>query len=162
MSNNLINYKQLFLEIAESKGYKILKPSFQEKKNSVDFILEGQHQNKSVSVSVDLKKKNGKSANQWVYIEYQTSKGGKGWLYGLSDFIVFETNKDFIFVGRKSLIQYLNSNQLVRWDLPYVDKPWNSKYRLFRRKNTLETITQIQVKDLLNISNHKVWPKRLK
>jgi len=155
-----MNYKQLFLEIAKLKGYKIIDPSFHEKKSNIDFILEGQINNKTIKVSVDLKKKNGKNANNWVYIEYDNSKGGKGWLYGGADFIVFETAKDFIFVGRKELLKHLNGSQMVRWDLPYVDKPWNSKYRLFRRKNTLETITQIKVKDLLDVKNHKVWNKK--
>lgn len=153
------SYKKLFIEIAESKGYKVHKPSFAERKKNVDYILEGQINGSSTEVRVDLKKKNGKNANHWVYIEYENSKGGEGWLHGMSDFIIFETSKDFIFVPRKSLLKFLNESQIVRWDLPYVDKPWNSKYRLFRRKDTFETITQIKVKDLLNIPNHQVWQK---
>jgi len=156
---NYKSYKKLFIEIAESKGYKIKKPSFAERKGNVDFILEGQKQGISSEVRVDLKKKNGKNANHWVYIEYENSKGNEGWLYGMSDFIIFETSKEFIFIARKSLINFLNETQLVRWDLPYVDKPWKSKYRLFRRPNTSETITQIRVKDLLNIKNHQIWNK---
>jgi len=159
MPKEPLNYKALFIEIAEKKGYKILKPSFLERKNSVDFILEGHINGKPTKVSVDLKKKNSKNANSWVYIEYQTSKGDKGWLYGMADFIVFETVEEFIFVNRKSLINYLNSEQIVRWDLPYVDKPWNSKYRLFRRPKTMETISQIGLKHLLNIKNTQIWPK---
>jgi len=156
------SYKQLFTEIAKSKGYKVNKPSFAERKENVDFLLEGQKKGQSNEVRIDLKKKNGKNANHWVYIEYENSKGGKGWLYGMSDFVIFETSKEFIFISRKGLIKFLNESQIVRWDLPYVDKPWNSKYRLFRRKNTLETITQIKVKDLLNIPNHQVWQKHSK
>jgi len=154
-----INYKLLFINLAESKGYKILKPNYQQKKSNIDFILEGQNQGKATRVTVDLKKKNSKNSNSWVYIEFENSKGEQGWIYGSCDFIVFETGSNFIFVPRKQLINYLSSNSLVRWDLPYVDKPWASKYRLFRRNKTLETITQIQVKDLLNIKNHKIWPK---
>ena len=153
------SYKKLFIEIAESKGYKIHKPSFAERKANVDFILEGQSKGDAVNVRIDLKKKNSKNSKHWVYIEYKDSKGRDGWLYGMSDFIIFDTFKDFILVPRKALISFLNESQIVRWDLPYVDKPWNSKYRLFRRPDTLETISQIQIKDLLNIDNHKVWPK---
>lgn len=153
------SYKALFAEIAESKGYKVLKPSFVQRKNNVDYVMEGQVQGKPTEVCVDLKKKNGKSSNHWIYIEYENSKGGKGWLYGMADFIVFETSKEFIFVPRKGLINFLNQSQLVRWDLPYVDKPWNSKYRLFRRPDTLETITQIKIKDILNIKNSQIWQK---
>jgi len=154
-----INYKKLFTDIARSKNYKILTPKFHEKKQNIDYILDGQINGKSIKVSVDLKKKNGKNANHWVYIEYDNSKGGKGWIHGNADFIVFETVKEFIFVPRKKLLTSLNAAQIIRWDLPYVDKPWNAKYRLFRRKNTLETITQIQVKYLLSIPGHQIWKK---
>jgi len=159
---NKQGYKSIFMEIAKSKGYKIHDPSFYERKNNIDLKLEGHIGGKSTTVSVDIKKKNGKNANSWVYIEYENSKGSKGWLYGKAQFIVFETSKSFIFVSRKKLLDWLSSSQIVRWDLPYVDKPWNSKYRLFRRKDTLETITQIKVKDLLNVPNHQIWPKHLK
>ena len=164
MANNKKSksYKALFTEIAESKGYKVSKPSFVQRKNNVDYVMEGQIQGKSTEVCVDLKKKNGKSSNQWIYIEYENSKGGEGWLYGMADFIVFETSKEFVFVPRKGLINFLNQSQLVRWDLPYVDKPWNSKYRLFRRPDTLETITQIKIKDILNIKNCQIWQKYFK
>lgn len=157
-SNNS-NYKSVFIELAESKGYKIIKPSFSERKNNIDLKLEGHINGKPTIVSVDIKKKNGKNANSWVYIEYADSKGGKGWIYGLAQFIVFETSKSFIFVPRKKLLDWLSSSQMVRWDLPYVDKPWNSKYRLFRRAGTLETISQIKVSDLLTIDSVQVWQK---
>lgn len=153
------HYTAIFLDLAKSKNYKIQKPSFHQKKNNIDYILEGQINGTPVSVSVDLKKKNKKDSNNWVYIEFQNSKGGKGWIDGLADFIVFETSNSFIWVPRKSLKNFLNSSSSVRWDLPFVDKPWLSKYRLFRRKNTLETITQVNIKDLMNIKNTKVWPK---
>jgi len=145
--------------MAEQKKYKVLKPSYSQKQNSIDFILEGQINKSPIKVSVDLKKKNGKNPNKWVYLEFHNSKGGDGWLYGACDFVVFETDDNFIFVNRKNLIKYLNLSNLVRWDLPYVDKPWNSKYRLFRRKNTLETITQIKVEDLKSIPNIQIWQK---
>ena len=83
-------------------------------------------------------KKNGKSANSWVYIEFQGSKGDEGWIYGDADFIAFETNVSFILVPRKTMLNFLSSEELIRWDLPFVDKPWNAKYRLYRRHNTLE------------------------
>lgn len=154
------SYKKLFLDLVKSKNYIVHKPSFHDKKNSVDYILEGKSNGQVTEVKVDIKKKNGKNSNNWVYIEYESSKGQKGWLYGSSDFIVFETSVSFIFVPRKSLLKFLNESQIVRWDLPYVSKPWHAKYRLFRRPKTLETITQIQVSDLLKIPNTKTWKKQ--
>lgn len=153
-----ISYRSLFQEIASSKGYKIIEANYSERKSNIDLKIQGQSNNKPVIVSVDIKKQNTNS-KQWVYVEFDNSKGGKGWLYGASQFIVFETKSEFIFVPRKKLLSWLKSSQSVRFDLPYVDKPWNSKYRLFRRKNTLETISQIKVNDLLNIDGHQIWQK---
>ena len=153
------NYKSQFIEIAKSKGYLIHKPNFGQKKNNIDLILEGHSGGKKQKVTVDIKKKNSKNSNKWVWIEYDTSKGKKGWIYGSAQFIVFETNQSFIFVNRHTLLLWLQSSQMVRWDLPYVSNPWSAKYRLFRRNGTLESITQIQVDDLLNLKNVQVWKK---
>ena len=158
MSKNK-NYKAIFLELAKAKGYIISKPNFRERKNNIDLKLEGQINGKATTITVDIKKQGRKKSNPWVFIEFKDSKGGQGWLYGSAQFIVFETSKSFIFVSRKKLVQHLSSSGLVRWDLPYVDKSWNCKYRLFRRANTLETITQIKVDDLLDIEGNQVWKK---
>lgn len=159
MSKPLKSYRQMFIDIAQSKGYKIQSPTSAQKKSNIDIILDGQVNGSQTLVSIDIKKKNGKNANQWVYIEYQSSQGGKGWIYGGSDFIVFETSKEFIFVHRKKLLDWLSKSSSVRWDLPYVDKPWLSKYRLFRRTGTQETISQIKVSDLFLIEGYKIWQK---
>ena len=153
------NYKSMFIEIAESKGYIVHKPNFGQKKNNIDLILEGHNNKKPTKVTVDIKKKNSKNANKWVWIEYETSKGKDGWIYGSAQFIVFETSQSFIFVNRTKLLNWLSSSQMVRWDLPYVSNPWSAKYRLYRRTGNLETITQIQVEDLLNVDGVNVWKK---
>ena len=156
-SNN--NYKSIFIDIAKSKGYVVHKPNFGQKKNNIDLILEGQTKQKPTRVSVDIKKKNSKNSNKWVWVEYETSKGKDGWIYGAAQFIVFETSDSFIFINRKKLLHWLSSSQMVRWDLPYVANPWSAKYRLYRRIGTVETITQIQVEDLMNIKDAQVWKK---
>ena len=153
------NYRTIFTELAKKKRYKVSKPSFNERKNNIDLKLEGQVDGKATTITVDIKKQGKKKSNPWVFIEFKNSKGGKGWLYGSAQFIVFETAQSFIFVPRKKLINYLDSSSIVRWDLPYVDKSWNCKYRLFRRADTLETITQIKIDDLLNVEGHQTWQK---
>ena len=154
-----IGPKSQFKEVAVSKGYRVQNPSFSQRKNNIDVILEGQLKGKSTSVTVDIKKQNGKKNTQWVYVEYDNSKGGKGWIYGGAEFIVFETKNEFTFVSRKKLLDYLSKSELIRWDLPYVDKAWNSKYRLFRRSGTLETITQVKLSDVLCVSGVQTWQK---
>jgi len=159
MPNQSNSYKKLFIKVAKSKGYKTHNPGYGERKNNIDLILEGHVNNKTTKVSIDIKKKNGKNGNKWVWIEYDTSQGSRGWVYGGAQFIVFETSDAFIFVNRSKLLRWLQSSQMVRWDLPYVAKPWAAKYRLFRRLNTQETITQIQVSDLFNIEGTQRWLK---
>ena len=153
------NYKSLFIELAEKRGYVVHRSSFIQKKNNIDLVLEGHHGGTPSSVTIDIKKKNGKSSNSWVWVEYQTSKGKKGWIYGSAQFIVFETNKSFIFVNRSKLFNFLASENLIRWDLPFVDKAWSAKYRLYRRPKTLETISQVRVSDLLLIEGSQEWQK---
>lgn len=153
------NYRAQFSEIAKSKGYRITKASRAENEHNIDLKLEGQVNGKSTTVSVDIKKKNGKHSNSWVYIEYVNSKGKDGWLYGWAEFVVFETGNSFIFVSRKALLKLLNTSSIVRWDLPFVDQAWKSKYRLFRRHGTLEKITQIEISHLLSLASTIVWKK---
>ena len=153
------NYKDAFSEIAKSKGYIVHSSSYIERQNNIDLILEGQNGGKTSKVSIDIKKKNGKSSNSWVWLEYQTSKGKKGWIYGAAQFIVFETSNSFIFVNRQKLLNFLSSNSLVAWDKPYVEKAWSAKYRLYRRPKTLEIITQIKVSDIMLIPDVQVWTK---
>jgi len=74
------NYKSIFIDLAKKRGYIVHKPSFNEKNNNIDFILEGQIHGKSKKVTVDIKKRNSKNANQWAWIEYENSKGGQGWI----------------------------------------------------------------------------------
>lgn len=153
------NYRTLFKDLALSKGYKILPPNPGDRNNSIDIRLEGHINGNPTNFSIDIKKKNNKNANSWVYIEYKNAKGYKGWLYGSASFIAFETASTFILVPRKNLLNWLDSSGSIRWDLPYVDKSWNSKYRLFRRPGTLETISQIKVSDLLEIKSAQSWKK---
>ena len=157
--NSHSNYKSIFIDLAKDRGYVVHKPNFGQKKNNIDLILEGQTKGKSKKVTVDIKKKNSKNANKWVWIEYETSRGKQGWIYGSAQFIVFETSNSFIVINRSKLLNWLSSSQMVRWDLPYVSNPWSAKYRLYRRSGNLETITQIQVEDLLNIEGSQTWKK---
>ena len=68
MADQKISYRKLFSNIAESKGYKVKKPTYLQRKNSIDIIIEGQSEGKAQEVTIDIKKRNGKNANQWVYI----------------------------------------------------------------------------------------------
>lgn len=153
------SYRDDFSAIAKSKNYKVSLPSRIQSDNNIDLLLEGQVKGRPTVVTVDIKKRNGKHSNSWVYIEYVNSKGRDGWLYGWAEFVVFETSTSFIFVSREELLKFLKTSEIVRWDLPFVDQAWKSKYRLFRRQNTLEKITQIEISHLMSLKSSAEWKK---
>tara|TARA_B100000902_G_C27310585_1_gene918165 strand:+ start:2629 stop:3123 length:495 start_codon:yes stop_codon:yes gene_type:complete len=149
-----------FIDLARSKGYIIKKPTSAEFKRFINFLLVGKGKNgapQTVKVSLKpLKKKNSKSSNQkWVWIEIKTSDGKPGWLYGDSDFVVFELSKEFLFVYRKTLLDYINSS--VDFNSPFVQNSWEGKYSIFQRKGKLDQITQIKVDNLKNLKNSYTW-----
>ena len=145
MEKKPTSYRTLFADIAKSKNYKVSKPTYLQRKDNIDLVLEGQSDGVPQEVTVDIKKKNGKNSNQWVYIEYKNSKGGEGWLYGGAQFVVFETSSSFIFVPRKALINYLN-NRNINFD--YI----LSKYFFFY---ILYTLVQHYLINIMNIYYYK-------
>jgi hypothetical protein len=155
------NAEALFCEIAKSKGYLIEKSSKSDNMHKhIDFTLEG----KDKKVTVDIKarkrtsRKDKKFTDDWIWLEIKNVQGRKGWLYGQADFIVFETEDSFILSPRKSLIELVNST--VRFDLSFVDRAYQAKYRIYQRAKRRDQITQVKMKDILSIKNVVTWKKK--
>lgn len=151
-----------FLKIARVRHYKTRRPTKVEKRAHIDIILSGLDKNKKVStITLDLKcctnVKN--CSNKWHWIELRDLQGKPGWIYQESDFIAFERKEDFIIVNRRNLVHWVNTLNKIRFDLPFVKKSWEAKYRLYKRPKKQESITQIQVDDLLRIEGTHVWKK---
>lgn len=150
-----------FISLARSKGYIIKKPTSSEFKRFINFLMVGRGKNgapETVKVSLKpLKKRRGNknSSSKWVWVEIRTASGDPGWLHGDSDFIVFELNGEFLFVYRKTLLDYINSS--VDFESPFVQNSWESKYSIFQRKGKLDQITQIKVSNLKNLKNSYIW-----
>jgi len=150
-----------FISLARSKGYIIKKPTSLEFKRFINFLLVGKGKDGSpetvkISLKPLKKKKGGKSSSlKWVWVEIRTASGNPGWLYGDSDFIVFELDGEFLFVYRKTLLDYINSS--VDFESPFVQNSWESKYSIFQRKGKLDQITQIKVSNLKNLKNSYIW-----
>ena len=62
-------------------------------------------------------------------------------------------------MNRSELADFLQRTNVARFDLPFVNEPWRAKYRIFRRANTKETLTQIKTSDLLDLKSAQVWKK---
>ena len=151
-----------FLEIAKARHYKTRGPTKVEKRGHIDIILSGLTPHKKISIiTIDLKCctniKN--CSNKWHWIELRDPQGKPGWLYQEADFIAFERKQDFIIVNRQNLVHWVNTLNKIRFDLPFVGQSWEAKYRLYRRPNKNESITQIQFDDLCQVNDTHIWKK---
>ena len=159
MTEKRPNTFDMFKDIAIQKGYRPKRATSLLKKENVQFIFDTPSR-KGIEVDLKTKKKfKNKSFDKWIWIEFTNKKGGEGWIYGRAAFIAFETSDSYILVNRKELVEYLSAKNLARFDLPFVTDPWRAKYRVFRRPNTREKLTQIQTHDLLKLKSAQVWEK---
>ena len=149
----------VFQDLAKQKGYRPKRATTSLKKENVQFIFQTPSQ-KDIEVDIKTKKRfKNKSFDKWIWIEFANKYGRKGWLYGRAKFIAFETADSFILVNRSELADFLQRTNVARFDLPFVNEPWRAKYRIFRRANTKETLTQIKTSDLLDLKSAQVWKK---
>ena len=151
-----------FRALVKSRNLTLKAPSTSQKSRHVDFVMIGLNKDKaSYSVSLDVKYRaaKGKGSDKWQWLEFKNLKGRPGWLYQDSDFIVFERKRDFLFVNRKNLVNWVNETNKIRHDLPQVKNSWEAKYRLYSRPNKREAITQITSRDLLEINGTQIWDK---
>ena len=109
---------------------------------------------------VDLKKiKNRKQDQAWLWIEFKNASGRQGWLYGDSHFVVFERKQDYIFINRKELLSWITSSNKIRYDLPFVGLAKRAKYRIYKRADKKDEITQIKVDDIKSLKSFQIWKK---
>jgi len=154
------NAEDLFCEMATKRGYITEKSTRQDNMHKhIDYSLEG----KDKKVTVDIKarkrtsRRDSKFNDEWVWLEIKNVQGRKGWLYGEADFIVFETEESFVLAPRKSLITLVNST--VRFDLSFVERAYQAKYRIYQRAKRRDQITQVKMEDILKIKNVSIWNK---
>jgi len=154
------NAEGVFCEIAMEKGFITTASTREENMHKhIDYFLEGQ--DKTVSVDIKARKRTSrrdkKFNDDWVWLELKNVQGRKGWIYGEADFIVFEREEDFALVPRKSLIKLINEE--VRFDLSFVEKAFEAKYRIYQRKGRRDQITQVKMEDVLKLKGVILWKK---
>ena len=147
-----------FINLAQKKGYLVKKPTQSQFSRYVNFILSGKGKDGNPQeVKISLKKNSSAKKGNWLWVEIKNSKGKPGWLYGESDFIVFELSDRYLFVSRKSLLDHINSS--VNFSLPLVQNSWEGKYKIFQRSGKLDQITQVKLSSLLNLKSNYEWTK---
>jgi len=158
--------EELFNELSVKRNYKVKKATKNQNiYDHIDFYLTGKNKEtkKDQTITVDIKarkktsRQDSKFNDEWVWVEIKNVQGRDGWLYGKSDFIAFEQQDCFLLVPRKTLIEVILSN--VRFDLDYVQRAAQAKYRIYQRHGRRDQITQVRVADLLKLKNITKWKK---
>ena len=153
------NAENSFSSCAEKKGFKVIKSSFNDEMNHIDFYLES---NNGLKVSVDIKSRkkiNRQDAvvnDDLTWIEFKNVQGRNGWLYGKADFICFEREKDFVMVNRQSLSKLCE--KLVDTSLINVHNSM-PLYTGYQRKNRKDLLSLIKITDIINNIKHIIFSK---
>jgi hypothetical protein len=151
--------EDLFEKLAISRGLKIKKANYNQQLAHIDFILTDKNDNVHL-LDVKARKKLSRNSEEFedelVWIELKNVIGDDGWLYGSSDFIVFERELDFVIVPRVNLIKICDS--LITNETVTVSS--NALYKLYTRKNRQDVLSIIKMSDILNRTKTQIWPKQ--
>lgn len=161
------NVEQLsFFELASQRKYIVERATSEDVAKGIDFYVKGKYQKtkKEVNMLFAVKRKKSKKYSKyydrWIWIEYKKNKDQAGWIYGPVHFIAFERSKDFVIINRKVLLDYINSKHCkVRWDSPFVADAKNAKYRIYQNPRNGSQISQILIKDILDLEGVAIWKK---
>lgn len=149
---------QSFIDLAKSKGYIVKKPTAQQFKKFINFVVVGKGKDGNPeSASLSLKNLKNDKKVKWLWVEIKNHEGNPGWLYGDADFIVFELPEEFLFISRKSLIEHIHSS--IDHSLPLVQNTWEAKYKLYQRQGKLDQITQVKLSSLMSLKGNYTWKK---
>ena len=161
------NLEQLsFFELATLKKYIVERATSEDIARGIDFYVRGKYQKtkKEVNMLFAVKRKKNKQHSKyydrWIWLEYKKHQNQDGWIYGPAHFIAFERSKDFVIISRKVLLEFVNSKYCkVRWDAPFVKNAKDAKYRIYQNTRNGSQISQILIKDILNLEGVAVWQK---
>ena len=99
-----------FIKTAEAQGYTVAIASDDVNMNKhIDLYLT--KNNKTVSVDVKARRTSNKGKgfdDLWIVVEFLNTMGNKGWLYGESDYFVFEREHDYIWCDTKELVDLVD------------------------------------------------------
>ena len=151
-----------FFVVARNQGYDLRLSTNKEKEEDIDFVVWDPNDKKqafAVSIKNTLLKKGKKRKHLWGWIELRNRKGEEGWLSTKCTFIAYERKNDFILLYKNDLRKWIESENVGRWDLPFVNSGWNAAYRLYRRPKTKEAIFHLKISDAIKKCRHYLWSK---
>lgn len=153
---------KLFSDCAIAHGFNVRPSTKQEKLNDIDMVIwDASDKTKVFAVAIKntILKKSKKRKHLWGWVELADRDGNEGWLYKKCTFVIYERKNDFVLIHKNDFKEWIQANNLARWDLPFVKDSWSAAYRLFRRPKTKESIFHLKVADALKNCRHHIWTK---
>jgi hypothetical protein len=140
----------VFSEACRKKGLILRESAYTLKRNYSNFTLEGKNRKKSY---IYLKKV--QTNKSFVWVEVKNKAGKPGWLFGSSDFLVFDTKSSFVLVLKEKMIKFIMKNL----DSPQVSSGKRGlPYSSSRREGTNEQTVLVPIEDIKKIS-YEIWSK---
>lgn len=126
--------------------------TLEEQYNHIDFIIF--YNDEEIKIDVKATKRKGRNDKNLcfdkLWVEFKNGEGNPGWLYGLSDFIVFEKQDEngFYWIKREELkdlcIKICNQG--------FTNDKYNALYHIYTRYGRNDKISQIKFDDLLALN----------
>jgi|TARA_Y100000289_G_scaffold62654_1_gene72135 hypothetical protein len=152
----------LFLDCLKENNFKHRKPTHAEKEEDIDLVIWDESDKSLVfalAIKKTLVKRSKKRKHVWGWVELKDKHGNEGWLYKQCTFIVYERKNDFVLIKKNDFRNWIQSNNIARWDLPFVGDSWSAANRLFRRKGTKEAICHVKISEAIKNCKHYIWEK---
>lgn len=147
----------LFKKMAIEKGYAVRDATFQEQiKDHIDFFLSKNGVEKSFEIKARKKtsRADANAQDEWIWIEFLSTSGKPGWLYGLADYVGFQVLSGFLFLERKVLVEI--AEKLIDRNV-IVSKSSEAHYRAYRRRNRPRELVGMLALADLRASPHFFW-----
>ena len=151
-----------FSRLAKLRGCSVEPATKSEQFDHVDFHLTSEEEDGKMKAMVDVKARKKVSRrdafyqDQLIWVEFKNVSGKLGWLYGLSDFIAFETESSFVLAFRKELADWCEAH--IDLDRE-VRSPRKALYSAYTRKGKQDLLSLIKLEDVKKLPNTAIWKK---
>lgn len=138
-----------FVELVKKPEHKIILPTTEQDINEHwDVSIDG------VKFDIKALKKVNRSDDdvnpEIHWVEIRNVHGNPGWLYGMADYIAFETDKSWLIVKRETLIELIDDK------LKMVITTEPELYKMYSRYGRYDVLTILPTEDLRKIKTKEV------
>jgi uncharacterized protein YjhX (UPF0386 family) len=151
-----------FINCLEKNGFKYRSSTAKEKTEDIDLVIWKPDNPKNafaLAIKKTIIKTSKRRKHVYGWVEAKDKYGKDGWLYKKCTFIVYERKNDFVLIQKDDFRNWIQANNIARWDLPFVKDSWSAHNRLYRRNKTREAIFHVRISDALKKCRHHVWKK---